>query len=370
MKKIAALMFSALAAVPMKANDGVYYTSGNQLVPLYETNISIQKEVLTISLLDDTYALVDVYYEFYNPDATDKTVLMGFEADPSYNDTYEFFPDGKHPHILDFTVEMNGTQLTYKNAACLESNLEGLKPLDLSKYDICEESFSTVHPKGNDTLYIPFFYVYYFDATFKPGLNKIHHTYRYKESMHVGNTFEISYKLSPALRWANRQIDDFTLIIRADHTAKQYIIDEENFKGGLWTVTEGIGKQRLVEDRNREFSLRNGAFVWHGNNFKPTEELYITSSDVLYSFNDNAPFGAFYDRASSVGLLFGESNLPQDSEMRARIAHNLPYANRGHIFKDPKLKAYFESLWWYMPDPNYHDNQNDFTEYDRQYLSY
>jgi len=369
-KKINALILSLLLGTSLYANDGVYYTSGNQLVPLLETEIRIQKEVLTISLQDDGFAMVDVLYEFYNPDSSDKTLTMGFEADPPYNDVYEFYSDGKHPHIHDFTVEMNGAQLSYKNVACLESQKE-LKPLDLSKYEICRESYTTVHPKDNDTLFLPFFYVYYFDATFKPGLNKIHHTYKYKESMHVGNTFEISYKLSPALRWANRQIDDFTLVIRADHTAKHYIIKDDNFKASLWTVTEGMGKQRLLDAiGSREFSLRNGAFTWHTTNFKPTEELDITSADVLYVFDENAPFGSFYDRASTVSLSFMNGIEPKDEEKRARVAHNLPYANRGHIFKNPEMKAYFESLWWYMPDPNYIDNQDDFTESDRIFLSY
>ncbi len=362
---ISAIVFSALAATSLLANDGVYYTSGNQLIPLLESNISIQKEILTISIQDDKYATVDVYYEFYNPTSSDKTVLMGFEANPPYNDAYEFYPDGKHPHILDFTVEMNGEQLSYKNAVCLENSAEGLNPLDMSKYEITDESMTTVHPKGNDTLYLPFYYVYYFDATFKPGLNKIHHTYKYKESETVGTAFEIEYKLSPAMRWANHQIDDFTLIIRADNTAKHFIISNENFKSSSWVVTEGMGKQRALDSDSQEFSLRNGAITWHSTNFKPSDELFICSADMLYLFDENAPFGSFYDRTSARSFYVNEHN-----KNNAKIAHNLPYANRGHVFKNKKLKAYFESLWWYMPDPNYVDNQDDFTEVDRMYLNY
>ena len=117
----------------------------------------------------------------------------------------------------------------------------GVVPLDMSKYEL-SEYFTTVHPKGNDTLYIPFSYVYYFDATFTPGLNKIHHTYRYKLSMSVGVSFSLSYKLSPATRWANKQIDDFTLIIRADNTAKHFVVNEKNFADASWTLSEGVGK--------------------------------------------------------------------------------------------------------------------------------
>lgn len=74
------IILPLVCGIAVYANDSAYFTSGSQLVPLDETNISIKKEVLTISICDDSYASVDVYYEFYNPDST-RTILMGFEAD-------------------------------------------------------------------------------------------------------------------------------------------------------------------------------------------------------------------------------------------------------------------------------------------------
>ena len=112
------MLFLVMGIMGVKANAGVYYTAGNQLVPLAETDISIKKEILTISLQDDGFAHVDVYYEFFNSGKAAKNVLMGFDAAPSYNDDYTFHNDGKHPHIHDFTVEMNGIRLGYKNAVC------------------------------------------------------------------------------------------------------------------------------------------------------------------------------------------------------------------------------------------------------------
>ena len=379
MKKfITAIHLCLMACAAATANDGIYYTAGNQLIPIEETDITIRKEVLTISLGDDGFAHVDVQYELYNPGMTEKRVLMGFEADPSYNDDYKLYPDGKHPHIHDFTVEMNGQPLTYQNAVCQHDLPEGVKPIDMSKYELSEMA-TTVHPKDNDTLYVPFSYVYYFDASFQPGLNRIHHTYRYKQSLSVGIAFEVTYKLSPALRWANRQIDDFTLVIRADGTAKHFVIDEKNFAAAPWMLTEGMGKQRLTSHYDtvlREFTLRNGAYVWHALDFRPTEELNITSADRLYTFNPEAAFGSFYDRTSSFSLMYSQKddgtymNDPQDAALRARIAHNLPYAHRGHVFDDPVLYTYFDKLWWYMPDAHYVDSQSDFTACDRQYLEY
>jgi hypothetical protein len=52
----------------------------------------------------------------------------------------------------------------------------------------------------------------------------------------------------------------------------------------------------------------------------------------------------------------------------SRILRNLPYASRGYVFKDQKLAAYFKSLWWYMPDPNWVQRTADFTEQERELI--
>ena len=66
MKKIAILLFCCLSAFFATANDGVFYASGNQLIPITETDISVKKEVLTINRVGD-HIEVTVYYEFFNP---------------------------------------------------------------------------------------------------------------------------------------------------------------------------------------------------------------------------------------------------------------------------------------------------------------
>lgn len=366
-------------ASSVMANDGVYYTAGNQLIPLAETDIQVKKEILTMTLTDSKDVLVDVYYEFLNPGNASKTVLMGFEADPSYNDDYKFYPSGVHPHINGFTVEMNGAALKYKNAVCDVSKAEGFHPLDANKYKLDDESNLTLVLKTQPEKAVEkYAYVYYFDATFKPGINKIHHTYRYTKSMTVGTLYEISYLLSPAARWANRQIDDFTLVIRADKTAKHFVVLSETFGGTEFTVTEGKGKIRRTSHYDIpcfEFSLRNGAVTLHKKNFRPDpdHELFVGSADYTVTFNETARFGAFYDRSSSLQLmLWDQSEHTQkiSQALKKRIAKNLPFADRGHVFKDATLKKYFESLWWYMPDASYKDDTSDFTPSDWEYVKY
>ena len=381
MKKIILSTIALIVSIAMMANDGVYYTAGNQLVPLAETDIQVKKEILTISLLDNRRAKVDVYYEFVNPTSSSKTLQMGFEADPSYNDDYTFYPSGRHPHIFDFTVEMNGQKLDYQNAVC---NLDGGKTfdrIDASKWKLDDEVNLQLVNKSNPNQTIDSYaYVYYFQATFRPGVNKVHHTYLYTLSMSVGTTFELNYKLSPATRWANHQIDDFTLVVRADNTAKHFLLQPKAFPASSLKVTEGKGKIRSTKSQYdtsyTEVTLRNGAITFHQTNYRPAEELSIASADELYAFSSPdgiCHFGAFYDRSSSQFAYMWrtvEDHAPKDLNLVKRIARNLPYAHRGHVFKDATLKKYFESLWWYMPDPSYVDEQDSFTEADREMLNF
>ena len=88
-----ALLLCVIPAV-MWSNDGVVYVNGNQLVPINETEISIAKEVLTISIRDDGYADVDVLYELTNH-GKEKTVSMGFEAEAPYNVEAPFNKEGQ-----------------------------------------------------------------------------------------------------------------------------------------------------------------------------------------------------------------------------------------------------------------------------------
>ena len=375
------------AAMPAIANDGTYYTKGNQLVPLMETDISVRKEILTISLMDNGYARVDVYYEFWNPGSKTKRLLMGFEADPPYNDDYKFHPSGAHPNIRNFTVEMNGHRLACNTAACVRDSLP-LQIVDTSKRywifdnnDLYEESNREDEDFPIDIKAgITFSYVYYFNADFQPGLNRVHHTYTYRMSVVVGVPYLLDYKLTPAARWAGGKIDDFTLIVCADSTAKHFVILEDAFPGGEFVVSRGAGKIRKTGENpycsswsgdNYEFALRNGAVQIHLTDFHPQNELRIMGMGYNECCDKKGAFhiGATYDRSEPIFFTYNPDKVvPADKAFLKRVVHNLPYAHRGHVFRDAALRRYFESLWWYMPDPNYKDDTSDFTETDWKYI--
>lgn len=378
MKKLI-LLFLTLVAINASANDGVYFVSGSQLVPANETDIAIKKEVLTISLCDDGFARVDVQYEFYN-NGPAKTVEMGFEANPAYNDGVDFDKSGAHPHIKDFTVVMNGEKINYRNAI-IRGSKEGwntdFKPLDVNRMKTEIGDYDAYYlgdlydPVTKDT--INFAYSYTFTANFKEGLNTIHHTYRYRSSYAVGHTFDVPYWLTPAMRWANHQIDDFTLKIQANNTIKHFIIPSEPFGEGVFRLTRGVGKIRTVkvndyeseESKTKdvfEIVIRDGEVECHVENFKPAENFEIQSADVLcfmQADENNKKNCGSYDRSDTFWPAYGYSDLGSQAK---RIYRNMPYASRGYMFKDKNLQAYFDKLFWYIPDPNWKMDTKDFTK--------
>ena len=94
---------------------------------------------------------------------------------------------------------------------------------------------------------------------------------------------------------------------------------------------------------------------WHTTDFLPSADFYIQSADTYTSFSGLAP-GTYYDRSDTYVLWSEEGKKIPES-----LARNLPYANRGYVFKKASLRKLFSQFWWYMPDPSYQPSTADFT---------
>lgn len=363
MKKQLLFACMALVAGMTWANDSSYEVIGNQLVPLKETGIRITKEILTIELRENNTAFVDVQYEFTNPTKEAKTVLMGFEADPPYDGSYEpdnLVKDVRHPFIKDFKVEINGTKINYKNALSKVGNFRPLRP---TKNWTSENGTFFDMKTGQEIADVA--HVYYFNATFEPGVNKVHHTYSYGMGNSTTFIYFLDYKLTPAIRWANKQIDDFTLNISCKKTIKHFYIGAECLPGMKPAIASGKGKVRKTANEYQqegyvwEVALRNGSVKFHTKNFRPKHELWLRSGFIC------DPLGTYNKGGYLCGLSGGDL-----TDLQIRAIRNIPYAARGHVFKDPELKEFFESCFWYMPDPNYKDDTSDFTASDWEYVNF
>ena len=274
------------------ANDGVYFASGNLLVPLKETDISAQKEVLEITLCKDSFAYVTVDYTFYNHSEA-KTVTMAFEANAPYNAWAPFSREGIHPFIKDFTVLFNGQPLQHRNAVvAMQFNRDKWDtthtPLDLTQWKGFGEVPDSLLPM-DDVLVNPampdsfcsFAYAYYFDAPFQEGENRVR---RYKMSYGVGRDFEVPYSLAPATRWANGQVDDFTLRIKAKNT-RYIVLPDSLFLGVPFIHSRNRETYQIHDDIYGDClfaELMQGDMLeWHSKNFSPQAGMCIQSVSIL-----------------------------------------------------------------------------------------
>ena len=422
MKKFFALLLLAVCVSvgTLCANDSMYYTSGTQLVPLQATDISLQKEVLTINILPDGTASIDVQYVLYNPGAK-RTITMGFEADPPYmGEGYR--ADGIHPYVNDFSVEINGNKTPFRNAVvrlgCIEQEqkIQAFNtqqwttnfPNNDEGYDMQSVLYNAELDSAAD-----YAYAYYFEATFLPGRNTIHHTYRYQMDDSVDSHYGINYKLTPALRWANKQIDDFTLIISGGNSVRMFFLNNSAFGSPNPSFTiAGTGLQRTFDrpDYDYEegeaketgrvyytaFSLRGATVTFHQTNFQPAAELHIQSADAYEMVHNEVEYDGteqkwrdnnallvanYYDSDYGCKSLFALGGvedsltdrfnffLPDGDYIDAdRILRNMPFAARGYVFKNKDLQSFFSHCWWYMPDPSYVADFDKLNPKEREFI--
>jgi len=273
MKKLFAAFF-ALMCVVAYANDGEFYSEGNQLIPINDTTISVQKEILTIDRIPgenywDTKYAVTVYYEFFNP-GEEKDVIVGFESISA-----EGF-------IRDFKVVMNGDSLRHE-VKCLQfprddSGYFRLYTPRTGYYKDGQFVEDVWRPEDNEEAYgyeNLCFNVYHFNAHFKKGVNIIQHTYIFYGDADSVCQYVFRYVLTAANRWANNGIDDFTLILNMgdDQTVD---IQKSFFKSASEWTYDGTAADD-EKSQWQEFYVNKGSLVFHKLNFHPNGELFLYS---------------------------------------------------------------------------------------------
>lgn len=380
MKRLLLLAMVLLLSAGVFANDGVFYTSGNHLVPVVETDISVKKEILALKR-EGKQMKVTVYYEFFNP-TKEKSLLVGFEAPPAYpfdESLMKKFPE--HSHINDFTVTINGETMPYEVAV-----VKGYEMKDYyhnGKFDaITKEYYKEMIEK--DDMWTGYYYVYHFNATFRKGLNIVQHTYYYDLSGDVCDEYMFNYILTAANRWANHQIDDFTLHI--DMGCHESFSVKPTFFKSLdeWTI-DGVGKKGIsratcgMVEQNAEpypiFHIRQGSVTFHKTDFHPEGELEVSKSSLL-----NFMVNEMYGESPSIDVFkeqyFGlisldddKAKLNYDKDSR-HILKNMPFAYRGYVFKNTMLKKYFESTNWYMPDPEYKSDMTTMDDKEKEWINF
>lgn len=333
------------------SNDGAFKAAGNQLIPMYETDISVKKEILTINRISSGKATITVYYEFFNPKAN-KELEVGFEAVSPSGDVTMRPVNGHHPYITQFTVNMNDESIPFKVAIVSDS-------LYYRNGKFKSKTLAQALKESDENDMVDFFYVYHFKALFKQGINIIKHTYTVDLSSSVWENYGLDYILTAAGRWANRQIDDFTLQINMGEFQDVSIQNTFFSKAAEWQIPETTKsilnrKKENEETDMTEFFIRKGMLVFQKQNFKPIGQLYIRSLNFFYynGSNEDDLYNSNRDRLPFAIEEQDRINKPAN-ELSKRILKNLPFARRGYVFKSPELQSYFEKQPWYKKDEQY-----------------
>lgn len=252
------------------ANDGAYMGSGNHLIPISETDISVKKEILTITLVGNK-AVVDVYYEMYNP-GKEKKVIVGFEAPSPGEDANDELKDNGHPYISDFTISVNDKKSDYTINYFIKDDPSYKRSMSLKEFKKYMEN-------NRESQYV---LSYVFSANFVNGINIIKHTYTYEMSNSVYLKYSFDYILTAANRWANNRIDDFTLNINAGNESYIAILPTFFSKTNGWSIIgKGIMKYGPNPDINTQedykkslwFFVDDGFIQFKKKKFHPKGEL-------------------------------------------------------------------------------------------------
>lgn len=357
MKTIVALLSIFMIHYNTFSNDGVFYAKGNQLVPIQETEISVQKEILHIKKVAQKYFEISVYYEFFNP-GNEKTITVGFEAFSPRGDADGAPKNGEHPNMRDFTVIMNNEILKHKVAFVPHNQFVKNGKINEVKLNQLDGEIS-----GNA---VCFNYVYYFEGVFKNGVNIVKHTYNFDISKGIAYFFDFEYNLTAAKRWANKQIDDFTLIVDLGEF-ETFSIDKTFFHSAdEWTIN-GIGNVSALkaddewEKDGIKFNIQKGILTFQQTNFKINGDLFIHSKSN-YSFEN--PDFSFIPFSYHFDYVIQEPT----TDFQKKVLKNLPFARRGYIFKDEGLNNYYKKYDWYIPNPNYNPKVELLNEIEKKWI--
>ncbi len=363
MRNLFPFLYMLLLSFELKANDGAFYGSGNHLIPVTETDISVTKEILTIKKIGQERIEVTVYYEFFNP-KEEKVLLVGFEAASPHGDVNTLPKNGLHPYMNDFTVNLNNQILAYE-VACVNQS---------AYYK--NSAITTMTPEeieaSAESLDVDFNYVYHFKARFQKGLNIVKHTYSYKLSNSIEYNYHFDYILTAAKRWANKQIDDFTLIVDMGEF-EMFNMTQSFFKSSSEWIMNGIGKTSFVkaednsyiEQAATKFVVQKGNLIFQKLNFKPAGELDI------YSKNHTDHPETFQAATYKLPYSYYLQDMIAEpvNETDRKILKNLPFARRGYVFTNKELQHYYETMTdWYIPNPNYKPDVELLTAMEKEWV--
>ena len=362
MKKILLAILFCFLSIFTFANDWEFGSSGEHIIPLKGSNMSIKKEKITLKLTPDGM-LVNVKFTFDNPTAENK--IVGFVTPESGGTGYE--EDGEKGNRKPEPLKIKNFK-TIVNGKEVKSNVELLSKL-LSK-GVLDNNVIKEFTEKEKNLYN---YVYYFNADFKQGANIVEHSYYYTGSYGVYER-DFSYVVTTISKWKNKTVEDFEIEVHPESyfVKLPYSFWKDNKKINWEIVGKGkivtIAPTKPVNDEDANgiakfgvvyLKLDNGFVRYKTKNFSPTDDFYMVRIDNILGFDYEFPEGKvqgykfkddyfgfintvrYYEYPSII------DTLKKFNEKELDIIRNYPYALAGYDFARKDLKDYFSQFIWY-----------------------
>jgi hypothetical protein len=346
MKKATKITLALFLSISVFGNDGTYLTRGGVIYPTKESRISLEKEILSFTV-QNRICSVDILFEFNNPDNADRKLLIGFQAPSGGGDVDDDFVN--MPQITDFRIIANEQILphTIKKAECEDCELKDLNELQFYQ--------------GNSGVY-----VYLFEITFKPGTNKINHSYSFPASSSVNFSQIYNYILTTGAKWAGGTIKNLTVQFDLGEN-KYFYVDNDVFgENANWLI---VGSGKIANKAinfydvatHRMVRILSGKLQIDVKDFKPTKniEFGLIGEELFYPIAFDGKYSIRHWE------LYDDENYTKEE---LKILRNIIYAQYGYTFKNKELHDYFSQFEWYMPDPNLRMEQIKLTEKERNFI--
>ena len=335
MKRSILLLFLASVFVLCKANDGVFYASGNTLIPVVETQVELKREFLKLKR-DGEYMVVDVDFTFFNPGEA-KEVIVGFVTPPAGGDISD--DEAEHPQVSGFSVKVNGESLEYK-----------ITRMEDTGFQLPDQV-----ARGDD-------FVYYFDVKFEKGETRIQHRYRYRGGSSVELLSDFDYRITTGKMWANGEIGEFNLEIDMGDGAYYSIpaqFMEETEEALPW---EPLGGSIISKPMKSFFESTVCMVKQYGKgvslkleHFKPDYDIFVAEYqpfNEVYLWTENREENPFIDEPYFLVPGYGsESELHELDKETIALIRNYFFAKYGYAFKSKKYQQVFEKFIWYKAIP-------------------
>jgi hypothetical protein len=335
------------------ANDGIYLTNGGSIYPIKETKISIEREILSFTVLDGI-CTVDIYFEFNNPDKVNRKLQVGFQAPTAVGDVDSVTSNTNQ--ISNFTIFSEVKILPYqlKIAECEDCELHELEPKYLN------------FNQGDRGVF-----VYLFNIDFKPGINKVSHSYSFPASKNVAVDEIYNYILTTGSKWSGSTIKNLT--VQFDLGSNCYFYVHDVFGNSAKWSFVGVGKftnEKIIDfesENSKMIRIVSGKLQIDVANFQPKKNIQFgiaRRSSFCLKWTDLTDI----EEAVSNRRYMKSDDSPFTKE-ELRIIRNTLFAQYGFVFSSKDLDEYFRKFEWYIPNPNLKQTDIELTKEELEFLT-